>query len=127
MPPSKDLKTDPVDALKVYIDRTRHLAPSSGPLFLSLNKPYSSIKAETVSKVLSEAISLAGLGGKGFTAKCFRPTAANVAIQTGCNPETAMYTGRWKTKEVFFNHYVYPLAPRGYTDGVQLFDGLDYA
>jgi hypothetical protein len=96
-------------------------------IILSLNKPYSSIKAETVSKVLSEAISLADLGDKGFTAKCFRPTAANAAIQAGCNPEIVMYIGRWKTKEVFLNHYVYPLAPRGYTDGIQVFDGLDYA
>ena len=100
------------------------MAPSSGPLFLSLNKPYSSIKAE---QVLSETISLAGLGGKGCTAKCCRPTAANAAIQAGYNPETTMYIGRWKTKEVFFNHYVYPLAPRCYTDGVQVFDGFDYA
>jgi hypothetical protein len=74
---------------------------------------------------LSETISLAGLGGKGCTAKCCRPTAANAAIQAGYNPETTMYIGRWKTKEVFFNHYVYPLAPRCYTDGVQVFDGFD--
>ena len=116
-----------MSVLKSYVTRTSHLINVSGPLFISLSSPYAAIKAETVSKVLSEAIVLAGLGGKGYSAKCFRPTAANAAIKAGCDPETTMYIGRWKTREVFFNHYVYPLAPVGYTDGVQGFEGLDYA
>lgn len=127
VPSSKDHKTDPVSALKVYLDRTKHMTSPSGPVFLSLNSPFTAISADTVSKILSNAICLAGLGDKGYTAKCFRPTAANAAIQAGVDPDTAMYIGRWKTKEVFFNHYVYPLAPAGYTDNVQEFEGLNYS
>jgi len=110
----------------LYVKATSHLTSESGPVFLSLNKPYSGIKAETVSKILLEAIDLVGLGGKGYKAKCFRPTAANAAVQSGCDPETAMYIGRWKTKEVFFNHYVFPLAPSKYTKGIMQYTGLNY-
>lgn len=126
IPPSEVSKTDPCCTLKAYMSRTSELTSRSGPVFLSLNKPYSAIKADTVAKILSESIKLAGLGDKGYTAKCFRPTAANAAIESGCQPETAMYVGRWKTKEVFFSHYVYPLAPSDYTDGIKKYQGLDY-
>ena len=75
---------------------------------------------------MSESISLVGLGDQGFTPKCFRPTAANAAIKMGCDPETAMHIGRWKTKEVFYDHYVHPMAPSNYTSGVFQFEGLAY-
>jgi len=80
IPPTQDLAINPVDALKEYVKATSHLTSESGSVFLSLNKPYSGIKAETVSKILLEAIDLVGLGGKGYKAKCFRPTAANTAV-----------------------------------------------
>ena len=54
-----------------------------------------------MSKILLEAIERVGLGGIGYKTTCFRPTAANAAIRTGCEPDMAMYVGRWKTKDVF--------------------------
>ena len=58
---------------------------------------------------------MTGLADKGFLAKSFRPTGATIAVNSGVLPETVVQIGRWKTKEVFLNHYVYPNAPQSYT------------
>ena len=58
---------------------------------------------------------MAGLADQGFLAKSFRPTGATIAVNSGVLQETVMQIGRWKTKEVFLNHYVYPNAPQSYT------------
>lgn len=126
VPRAQDHIVDPVVTIKDYIDRTAHLTSTTGPLFLSLNKPHTAITAESISRILAEVIDLVGLGDRGFNAKCFRPTAANAAVKAGCDPETAMYIGRWKTKEVFFNHYVFPLAPAKYTGSILQYSGLHY-
>ena len=128
IPGSNNDKTDVVKCVQSYINRTQeHRARLVGkPLFLSLKPPFRGIKAETVGRILSEAIASAGLSDQGYTPKCFRPTGANAAIEAGIMPETAMQIGRWKTKEVFYNHYVYPRAPGSYTDDIQTFSGVDY-
>ena len=126
IPPSENAKVDPVSTLKCYIERTSQLTSADGPVFLSLTKPYIGIKADTVSKILLNAINCVGLGDQGYKAKCFRPTAANAAIRAGCEPDMAMYVGRWKTKEVFYNHYVHSFPEKSYTDGVLSFEGLKY-
>lgn len=126
VPPADNAKIDPVSTLKCYIELTGHFTSANGPVFLSLTKPHEGIKADTVSKILLEAINCVGLGGMGYKAKCFRPTAANAAIRTGCNPDMAMYVGRWKTKDVFYNHYVHSFPEKSYTDGILAFEGLNY-
>ena len=128
IPPSENAKVDPVSTLKCYIERTSQLTSTDGPVFLSLTKPYIGIKADTVSKIFLNAINCVGLGDQGYKAKSFRPTAANAAIRAGCEPDMAMYVGRWKTKEVFYNHYVHSFPEKSYmyTDGVLSFEGLKY-
>lgn len=49
-------------------------------------KPFTAISASAVAKILEEAIDLAGLSGKGFSAKSFRQTGAIVAIEQGVDP-----------------------------------------
>ena len=115
---------DPVACLWCYIDKTEPHRPPSKPVFMALKSPYSAIAPATVAKILQKAIERAGLGGQGYTARSFRPTGATAAIASGCLPETAMQLGRWKTKEVFFNRYVYPRAPDSYTDDVLNFQGI---
>ena len=43
------------------------------------------------------------------------PTGATVAVSQGGIPETVMKVGRWKTKEVFRNHYAYGKVPVDFT------------
>jgi hypothetical protein len=107
---------DPVQCLKLFIQRTASVRPlDTLPVFVSLKAPYKAIASDTIGSILQEAIHLAGLDGQGFTAKSFRPTGATTAVTLGIIPETVMKVGRWKTKEVFLNHYVYARMPRSYT------------
>ena len=123
-PNKNDNLSDPIKRLRLYIERTQEFRPKeTNPLFITLKPPYHAISSDTIGNILEEAISAAGLSSLGYTAKSFRPTAATMAVQTGMLPETAMQLGRWKTKEVFFNHYVYPKVPDTYTGN--LFDVKD--
>ena len=124
LPPAGEPQVDHVAALKCYIQRTRKFRPDKKPVFLSLTQPYTAIQHATISKQLNEAIDLAGLGDRGYSARSFRPTGATAAVKSGCLPETAMQIGRWKTREVFFNRYVYPNAPSSYSDNVMAFPGV---
>jgi len=126
IPGSDETKVNVVGSLKSYMQRTQTLVGEDNAVFLALNAPHKVLRAEGVRKVLTESISLAGLDGQGFTPRCFRPTGANAAMEAGCTPEAAMQIGRWKTKEVFLNHYVYPMAPQNFTKEVAQFSGLSY-
>jgi integrase len=103
----------------VYIERTEEIRPKdSDPVFVSLKAPYKALTSSSIAKILGQAITLAGLGDRGFSAKNFRPSAATAAVNAKVPYETAMQLGRWKTKEVFMNHYVYPSAPDDYTENM---------
>jgi hypothetical protein len=104
-------KLNPVLALKEYISRTNNIRPESCPVFLTLTSPHRAISAGTVATILNDAIKLAGLDGHGYSAKSFRPTGATAAIDMKCDPEIAMQLGRWKTRSVFFDHYVHSKPP----------------
>ncbi|KAJ8042572.1 hypothetical protein HOLleu_09351 [Holothuria leucospilota] len=108
---TNDDKLNPVKALKAYIDRTENVRPVNDPVFLTLSPPYRAIAAGTVAAIMNEAIKRAGLEGMGFSAKSFRPTGATAAVDMHCDPDIAMKQGRWKTRSVFFEHYVHSKPP----------------
>lgn len=116
LPPAQPEKIDPVIVLKNYIVRTNNVRPADKrPLFLSLRRPYGAIASDTVAQILQEAILKAGLGGNAYSAKDFRPTGATAAIDNETDPEVAMRIGRWKTRSVFFDHYVHSRPPSDYS------------
>ena len=121
IPAGSNSKTDPVPTIKCYIKRTIRCRGSNNAVFLSLKAPFTAIRSGTVARQLQRAINLTPLKGKGFTPKSFRPSSATAAVKGGIVPETTMQVGRWKTQQVFFNHYVYPRAPDTYTDVVSSF------
>lgn len=116
IPPNADNSNcDPVECLRSYINRTESCrSVDMNALLITLRPPYRAIKADTVASILDESIKRAGL--QGFSAKSFRPTGASTAVALGVLPETVMKLGRWKTKEVFLNHYVYAKVPVNYTE-----------
>ncbi|KAK6165446.1 hypothetical protein SNE40_022373 [Patella caerulea] len=126
IPKSDSVKCCPVDTLRIYLEKTSDLKVEGNPVFLTLTRPYRPIKSDTIAKILTDSINTVGLAGQGFTAKCFRPTAANAAVKMACNPDTAMHIGRWKSRDVFYDHYVHPMAPKAYTNQILQFEGLDY-
>ncbi len=107
-------KLDPIRCLKDYIERTASVRPAGEPVFLALRRPHNAIDASTVSRVLEECIQLAGLSGRGYSAKSFRPTGATSAIDKGIDPQIVQKLGRWKTSDVFYKHYVHSRTPDDY-------------
>ncbi len=119
VPQADNAKIDPCKCLKSYIDRTRNSRPADTlPVFISLRAPFKAISSSSIAQILGQAISLSGLAGRGFSAKNFRPTSATAAVAAKVPVETAMQLGRWKTREVFLNHYVFPSAPKDYTTDI---------
>lgn len=108
---------DPVQALSDYIECTESVRTDKA-VFLSLKRPHEAISSAAVGKVLEESIRLAGLAGQGFTAKSFRPTGATTAIQSGVDPHIVQKVGRWKSADVFFQHYVHSRTPADFTSEV---------
>lgn len=115
-----DNKLDVASALRCYMSRTDALRRSipSCPVFISLQRPFHALGASAISKVLQDAIVAAGLEGKGYSAKCFRPTGATQAISKGVQPEIARHIGRWASQEVFDKHYVHTKVPSDYLDNI---------
>lgn len=120
IPAHSDKKLDPVLALRVYLDRTasQRLSSGTGAAFLTLHPPYRAIQSSTVGSILSKAIALAGLGGRGFSPKSFRPTGATMAVDGGISPHIVQQIGRWKCTDVFFKHYVHSQTPSGFSDSL---------
>jgi hypothetical protein len=117
LPPHSVPKLDPVQTLRDYLSATAHLrSPILKPVFLSLVRPFAALTSPQVGAVLNEAIHLAGLSGKGFSAKFFRPTGATLAVEAGIDPEVVRKTGRWKTSHVFYEHYVHSRTPAALTE-----------
>ena len=118
IPPASNRAVDPVDALRVYLDRTESIrCPVSKPVFLSLVRPFTAVSAGSVAAILQEAIYFAEKHGlsKGHTPKDFRPTGATRAVQLGFDTDDVQRLGRWKTRSVFLDHYVHNRVDPSYT------------
>ena len=112
---SSDPKCDPVQTLKDYMTRTSKKGTPEA-LFIKTTS-FDPLSARGVSEVLRNAIKRAGLSDL-YTPRCFRPSAASAAIKTGCDHESVRQLGRWKTREVFYENYVYPLPKSDTTDKI---------
>ena len=112
-------KLDPVKTLFDYICRTdKFRCVLSKPVFIALVKPYSVLCSQQISVILNQAISSAGLNGKGFTAKLFRCSGATAAIEAGQDAEIVRKLGRWKTSHVFYEHYVHSRTPSSIVNAI---------
>ena len=116
IPPSTLPRVDPVRAIQCYINRTKYFRSGNLPLFLSLKEPFNGISATSIARILDKAIDLVGLKLQGFTAKHFCPSAATRAIQQGMDPDTVMWTDRWRSRDTFENHYVHAFPLLSFTD-----------
>ena len=116
--PHTDAKLDPVRTLRDYITATSAVRPENNAVLVTLRSPCRAIDASTVSRILDDSIAAAGLGGKGFSSKSFRPTGATSAVDSNIPAETIMKVGRWKTQTVFMNHYVHSKPPTNMTDSI---------
>ena len=116
--PATEAKVCPVATLRCDMERTKYQRPADKPLFIALTKPFGTVSAKTIGRILDKAIKIAGLSGQGYSAKCFHPTGATVATESGLDAEQVRRTGRWKSKEVFEEHYVHARPAMSFTDNI---------
>ena len=117
LPRLEDKNLDPVHCLEIYLQRTQHLRKDDA-VFLTLRAPFKAISASSVAKILEASIQRAGLANMGYSAKSFRPTGATRAIEQGINPDIVQKMGRWKSAEVFRDHYVHAKTPQNYPSAI---------
>lgn len=117
LPAHADLSVCPIASLKCYIERTSPFRRGNA-VFLSLKAPYGPLSSAAVAKDLQACLDMAGLKNCGFSAKSFRPTGATVAIEKGNDPKAVQSVGRWKSSEVFYNHYVHSRTPESFTTDI---------
>lgn len=115
LPGHSDKDVDPVQTLKIYLERTARFRRQKA-VFISLKAPFGPLSSSAVAKDLQECIDMCGLKGLGYTAKSFRPTGATVAIEKGSDPKMVQAVGRWKSTEVFYDHYVHCKTSEDFTD-----------
>ena len=93
--PSHNEICDPITCLKEYMHRTKHLTQDNGPLFLSLRPPHGGSKCCSCFRgIKKNSIAQAGFDTKVYTPRCFRPSGATAAVQTGNDPEITQQLGR---------------------------------
>ncbi len=115
---SNNVKCDPVSCLEHYIQRTKHQVDSSiDPLFIKPTAPHDPVSPRGIADILRSAIKKAGLSDL-YTPRCFRPSATSAAIFGGCEHESVRQLGRWKTRETFYENYVYPIRKDNTTDKI---------
>jgi hypothetical protein len=117
LPRHDNVTLDPVQTLQDYLQRTECVR-TGGAVFLALRKPHGALSASGIAKILEESIMLAGLSGQGFSAKSFRPTGATMAIEQGIEPHVVQKMGRWKSADVFYQHYVHSKTPSNFASSI---------
>ena len=115
--PASDPTMCPVGAMSAYLDKTRQCRSDTNKhVFIALKPPYQGLTVGSIARILNEAIKLAGLTG--YTAKDFRSSGATAAVQAGLPEETIMKVGRWRSADVFREHYIHSKVPDDYTDKI---------
>lgn len=115
--PSTNTLVDPIACLKEYLSQTkRHVTDHGDPVFITLQPPFKALSAASIAASLRQTIQEAGLGNDKFTARCFRPSGATAAVRMGNDPEVTRQIGRWKSQDVFYDTYVYPMPSKSFTD-----------
>ena len=89
-----------------YIERKREHSGQDGPVFIALRSPYNAVDFSTVTRILVEAIVLAGLSTNEFSVKSFRTTVAMTAIVQTWIPRLSEKWADGKKQEVSYYHLV---------------------
>ena len=95
----------PVECIKIYLERTRHLRKNES-LFVSMNKPHGSVTAQTICLWLKTIIHLSGQEGTGGST---RSLSSSTLLAKGVTIDDILLTGDWTGAKTFRNHYFKPV------------------
>lgn len=102
----------PVQALKVYIDRTASIRdPNINKLFVSTIAPHAGVTANTMSRWIRSALELSGEDTSVFKAHSTRGAAASKASASGISVDEILKAGHWSSESTFSRFYKRMIAP----------------
>jgi hypothetical protein len=98
IPSILDAACCPVEAIRVYIDRTANLRekPNINSLFISLMAPYRSITANTMSGWIRSSLK-AAIDTAVFKAHSTRGAVASIALASGLSLDSILKAGQWNS------------------------------
>lgn len=89
-------------ALVSYLQRTRHNRNSEKRLFLSYKSPYKAVSSQTLSRWVSDILSLAGIDTSVFSAHSTRHAATSAAKRDGISLALIRKTAGWSKNSLTF-------------------------
>lgn len=108
---AENSKICPVNALLVYLERTKqHRNSSFTNLLITYKKPYKAASTQTISRWIKNILKRSGLDTSIFTAHSTRHAASSKAAQKGVDIDTIRRAAGWtETSSTFANFYHRPL------------------
>ena len=95
----------PVNALTVYLGKTRQLRGSENRLFISFIKPHKAITCSSNARWLRTVLEEAGIDSAIFGAYSTRGASALAAVRGGVTLEDILKAANWSSESVFQRFY----------------------
>lgn len=96
----------PVKALIEYIEKTQHLRQNIEQLWISYDRPFCSVKTQTISRWLKTLLKESGVDVSIYKSHSFRHASTSKAFEVGVNVDVIFASAGWNEKsKVFANFY----------------------
>ena len=95
----------PVDTLRTYIDKTKHLRANESKLFIAMVKPHKAVTSSTIARWLRTMLEQAGIDSLSFGAHSTRGASASAAARGGITTEDILKAANWSSESVFQKFY----------------------
>ena len=103
-------RLDPVNCLRLYIERTSHLRPKQGnQLFISTVSPFQPVKSSTIAGWLKRFLDRAGIDTSIWTAHSIRGASTSKALKVGVSVQSILESANWKSVGTFRKFYNKPM------------------
>jgi integrase len=104
----------PVAHISEYIKRTELLRGNQHKLFISVQKPYKEVSADTISRWLKTTLALAGIDIAKFGAHSTRSASTSAAKAMNIPIDIIMQNAGWSQESTFAKYYLKPIAKESY-------------
>ena len=98
-----------VETLSHYLKRTQSLREQETQLFLTYQKPYHAVSANTLRHWIMSMLKLAVIDTTRFSAHSTRSASPSAASQAGVPQMAILRTGGWSPEQTFAKHYCVPI------------------
>ena len=95
----------PVNALTVYLGKTKQLRGSENRLFISFIKPHKAVTGSSIARWLRTVLEEAGIDSAIFGVRSTRGALASAAVRGGITLDDILKAVNWSSESVFQRFY----------------------